>query len=240
MAFKSAFNASELKGSVRATLLGRYYALRVIRACVTTYVDKFGDKVSTNVLSETAQALIITLGLVCDYKALMEALGESSDGVTVANVKERFKSLYADWQDRVRLEASIDGASVQSTFDAYVKSFDSHVSEMGDAVITLLGKETSYKQGKAIPQAGNMGLPRVQDVEVTTVKDKNGKEKRVTRKIVDKFGKPLMVYPTEPLWDKVPRSEQSAAFAAARFTEVKGSLLVGLKASVSGVVIKAD
>ena len=240
MAFKSAFNASELKGSVRATLLGRYYALRVIRACVTTYVDKFGDKVSTNVLSETAQALILTLGLVCDYKALMEALGESSDGVTVANVKERFKSLYADWQDRVRLEASIDGASVQSTFDAYVKSFDSHVSEMGDAVITLLGKETSYKQGKAIPQAGNMGLPRVQATEIETVKDKNGKEKRVTRKIVDKFGKPLMVYPTEPLWDKVPRSEQSAAFAAARFTEVKGSLLVGLKASVSGVVIKAD
>ena len=238
--FKSAFNASEIKGSVRATLLGRYYALRVIRACMTTYVDKFGDKVSVNVLSENAQALIITLGLVCDYKSLMEALGEVTDGVTVANVKERFKALYADWQDRVRLEACVDGDSVQSTFDAYVKSFDSHVSEMGDAVITLLGKETSYKQGKAIPLAGNMGLPRVQATEVETVKDKNGREKKVTRKIVDKFGKPLMVYPTEPLWDKIPRSEQSAAFAAARFTEVKGSLLVGLKASVSGVVIKAD
>lgn len=240
MAFKSAFNASELNGSVRATLLGRYYALRVIKACMTTYVDKFGDKVSTNVLSANAQALILTLGLVCDYKALMEALGESSDGVTVANVKERFKSLYADWQERVKLESIVDGASVQSAFDAYVKSFDSHVSEMGDAVITLLGKETSYKQGKAIPQAGNMGLPRVQATEVETVKDKNGKDKNVTRKLVDKFGKPLMVYPTEPLWDKIPRSEQSAAFAAARFTEVKGSLLVGLKASVSGVVIKAD
>ena len=235
MAFKSAFNSSELKGSVRATLLGRYYALRVIKACMTTYVDKFGDKVATNVLSATTQALILTLGLVCDYKALMEALGESSDGVTVANVKERFKTLYSDWQEQVRLEASVNGTNVQSTFDAYVKAFDSHVSEMGDAVITLLGKETSYKQGKAIPQAGNMGLPRVQATEVTTVKDKN-----VTRKLVDKFGKPLMVYPTEPLWDKVPRSEQSAAFAAARFTEVKGSLLVGLKASVSGVVIKAD
>ena len=240
MAFKSAFNSSELKGSVRATLLGRYYALRVIKACMTTYVDRNGDKVSTNVLSATAQALILTLGLVCDYKALMEALGESSDGVTVANVKERFKTLYADWQDRVRLESSVDGASVQSTFDAYVKAFDSHVSEMGDAVITLLGKETSYKQGKAIPLAGNMGLPRIQATEIETVKDKNGKEKKVTRKLVDQFGKPLMVYPTEPLWDKIPRSEQSAAFAAARFTEVKGSLLVGLKASVSGVVIKAD
>lgn len=240
MAFKSAFNASELNGSVRATLLGRYYALRVIKACMTTYVDKFGDKVSTNVLSANAQALILTLGLVCDYKALMEALGESSDGVSVANVKERFKMLYSDWQERVKLESSINGADVQSTFDKYVKSFDSHVSEMGDAVITLLGKETSYKQGKAIPQAGNMGLPRVQATEVETVKDKNGKEKKVTRKLVDRFGKPLMVYPTEPLWDKIPRSEQSAAFAAARFTEVKGSLLVGLKASVSGVVIKAD
>ena len=240
MAFKSAFNASELKGTVRATLLGRYYALRVINACMTTYVDRNGDKVSTNVLDANAQASIIALGLVCDYKALMEALGESSDGVSIANVKERFKTLYADWQERVRLEASIDGDSVQSTFNAYVKSFDAHVSEMGDAVITLLGKETSYKQGKAIPQAGNMGLPRVQAVEVETVKDKNGKEKKVTRKLVDKFGKPLMVYPTEPLWDKIPRSEQSAAFAAARFTEVKGSLLVGLKASVSGVVIKAD
>ena len=240
MAFKSAFNASELKGSVRATLLGRYYALRVIRACMTTYVDKFGDKVSTNVLSANAQALILTLGLVADYKALMEALGESSDGVTVSNVKERFKALYADWQDRVRLESSVDGDSVQSTFDAYVKAFDSHVSEMGDAVITLLGKETSYKQGKAIPLAGNMGLPRVQATETIEVTDKNGKTKNVTRKLVDRFGKPLMVYPTEPLWDKIPRSEQSAAFAAARFTEVKGSLLVGLKASVSGVVIKAD
>ena len=240
MAFKSAFNSSVLTGQVRATLLGRYYALRVIRACMTTYVDRFGDKVSTNVLSTNAQELIITLGLVCDYKALMEALGESSDGITIANVKERFKTLYADWKERVRLEANVDGGNVQSTFDAYVKAFDFHVSEMGDAVITLLGKETSYKQGKAIPLAGNMGLPRVQDTEVTTVKDKNGKEKKVTRKIVDKFGKPLMVYPTEPLWDKVPRSEQSAAFAAARFTEVKGSLLVGLKASVSGVVLKAD
>ena len=239
MTFKSAFKSSELKGSVRATLLGRYYALRVINACLTTYVDRDGNKVSTNVLNANAQALILTLGLVCDYKALMEALGESAEGVTVANVKERFKTLYSDWQERVRLEASVDG-SVQSTFDAYVKSFDSHVSEMGDAVITLLGKETSYKQGKAIPQAGNMGLPRVQATEIETVKDKNGKEKKVTRKLVDRFGKPLMVYPTEPLWDKIPRSEQSAAFATARFTEVKGSLLVGLKASVSGVVIKAD
>ena len=240
MAFKSAFNASELKGSVRATLLGRYYALRVIRACMTTYVDRNGDKVSTNVLSATAQALILTLGLVCDYKSLMEALGESSDGVSIANVKERFKSLYSDWQEQVRLEASVDGADVQSKFDAYVKAFDSHVSEMGDAVVTLLGKETSYKQGKAIPLAGNMGLPRVQATETIEVTDKNGKTKKTTRKLVDKFGKPLMVYPTEPLWDKIPRSEQSAAFAAARFTEVKGSLLVGLKASVSGVVIKAD
>lgn len=240
MAFKSAFNASELKGSVRATLLGRYYALRVIKACMTTYVDKFGDKVSTNVLSATAQASILAIALVCDYKAMMEALGESPEGVSVANVKERFKTLYADWQEQVKLESSIDGADVQSTFDKYVKAFDSYVSEMGDAVVTLLGKETSYKQGRSIPQAGNMGLPRVQATEVTVVKDKNGKDKNVTRKLVDKFGKPLMVYPTEPLWDKIPRSEQSAAFAAARFTEVKGSLLVGLKASVSGVVIKAD
>lgn len=240
MAFKSAFNASELKGSVRATLLGRYYALRVIRACMTTYVDENGDKVSTNVLSATTQALILTLGLVCDYKALMEALGESSDGVTVANVKERFKTLYSDWQEQVKLEASVDGSDVQSKFDAYVKAFDGHVSEMGDAVITLLGKETSYKQGKAIPLAGNMGLPRIQATETIEVTDKNGKTKKTVRKLVDKFGKPLMVYPTEPLWDKIPRSEQSAAFAAARFTEVKGSLLVGLKASVSGVVIKAD
>lgn len=238
--FKSAFNPSTLKGSVRATLLGRYYALRVIKACNTTYVDRNGDKVATNVLSTTAQAQIIALGLVADFRALMEALGEDSSGVSVANVKERFKTLYADWQDRVRLEAQIDGADVQSTFDAYVKAFDEHVSEMGDAIVTLLGKETSYKQGKAIPLAGNMGLPRVQATEVETVKDKNGKEKRIVRKLVDKFGKPLMVYPTEPLWDKIPRSEQSAAFAAARFTEVKGSLLVGLKASVSGVVLKAD
>ena len=122
MAFKSAFNASELKGTVHATLLGRYYALRVIRSCMTTYVDRFGDKVSTNVLSANAQALILTLGLVCDYKALMEALGESSDGVTVANVKERFKMLYSDWQERVKLESTVDGAGVQSTFDAYVTS----------------------------------------------------------------------------------------------------------------------
>lgn len=240
MAFKSAFSASEVKGCVRATLLGRYYALRVIAACKTTYVDENGCKVATNVLSETAQAAIITLGLVCDYKSLMEALGESSDGVSIANVKERFKTLYSDWQESVRLESQIDGNSVQSTFDAYVKAFDGHVTEMGDAIVTLLGKETSYKQGKAIPRAGNMGLPKVQATEVTTVKDKNGKEKRVTRKLVDQYGKPLMVYPTEPLWDKIPRSEQSAAFAAARYTEVKGSLLVGLRAQVSGVVIKAD
>ena len=237
--FKSAFNSSSVNGCVRATLLGRYYAMRVIDACRTTFVDKYGDKVSTNVLSATAQAQIIALGLVCDYRSLMEALGESSDGATAANVKERFKALYADWQEHVRLE-SVDANSVQSTFDKYVKAFDSHVPEMGDAIVTMLGKETSYKQGKAIPLAGNMGLPRVQATEVETIVDKNGKEKRITRKLVDRFGKPLMVYPTEPLWDKIPRSEQSAAFAAARYTEVKGSLLVGLRASVSGVVIKAD
>lgn len=75
--FKSAFNSSTLKGSVRATLLGRYYALRVIKACMTTYVDKNGDKVSTNVLSETTQATILTIALVCDYKSLMEALGRT-------------------------------------------------------------------------------------------------------------------------------------------------------------------
>lgn len=240
MAFKSAFNSSKVSGCVRATLLGRYYALRVIKACDTTYVDKFGDKVSTNVLSETAQAQIIALGLVCDYRAMMEALGEDSDGVSIANVKERFKTLYSAWQESVRLESRVDGADVQSTFDKYVKAFDAHVTEMGDAIVALLGKATSFKQGKAIPLAGNMGLPMVQATEVETVKDKNGKEKKVTRKLVDKFGKPLMIYPTEPLWDKVPRSEQSAAFAAARYTEVKGSLLVGLKASISGVVIKAD
>lgn len=150
------------------------------------------------------------------------SFGEDSTGVTVANVKERFKTLYADWQDRVRLESQIDGNGVQSTFDAYVKAFDGHVSEMGDAIVTLLGKETSYKQGKAIPLAGNMGLPRVQATETTIVKDKNGKDKKVTRKLVDKFGKPLMVYPTEPLWDKIPRSEQSAALRPPASLKLRG------------------
>lgn len=149
--FKSAFNSSKVNGCVRATLLGRYYALRVIKACDTTYVDENGCKVSTNVLSETAQAQIIALGLVCDYRAMMEALGESSDGISIANVKERFKTLYSAWQESVRLESRVDGSNVQSTFDAYVKAFDGHVSEMGDAIVALLGKETSFKQGKLFP-----------------------------------------------------------------------------------------
>ena len=81
--FHSAFGATKVTGQVRAALLGRSYAMRVIAAGKRTYLDEDDNPVEYNVLSATAQAQIIALGLVTDYKCMCGALGEKSDGVTI-------------------------------------------------------------------------------------------------------------------------------------------------------------
>mgnify|MGYP006974589583 CR=1 FL=1 len=239
--FHSAFGATKVTGQVRASLLGRSYAMRVIAAGKRTYLDEDGDPIEYNVLSATAQAQIIALGLVTDYKCMCGALGEKSDGVTISSVKEDFKVLYEQWREAVRLDNSVDGDEVKNTFDKYVKAFRDNCSDVGDAITDMLTKKTSYLQGKQIPDVPDLSKKPVRKTETVTEVQPDGSVQTKQVGLVDRFGKPVMVYPARKLWTTdVPLSEQSAIMAAARFTEISASLVIALKASVKGVMIKVD
>ena len=240
MSFSSAFSATKVTGQVRANLLGRSFALRVIAAGKRTYLDEDGDPVEYNVLSATAQSQIIALGLVTDYKCMCGALGEKSDGVTISTVKEDFKVLYEQWREAVRLDNTVDGDEVKNTFDRYVKAFRDNCSDVGDAITDMLTKKTSYLQGKQIPDVPDISKPAVRATEKVTEVQKDGSLRTRTVKLVDKYGKPVMIHPTKKLWtEEIPTAAQCDLLAAARFTKVSASLVVALKAATTGVMLKS-
>jgi len=239
MSFSSAFSATKVTGQVRANLLGRSFALRVIAAGKRTYLDEDDNPVEYNVLSTTAQTQIIALGLLTDYRCICGALGQKSDGCTVADVVENFKVLYSQWREQVRIENSVDGTEVKKTFDAYVKAFRDSCSDVGDAVIDLLKKKTTYLQGKQIPDVPDLSKKPVRKTETVTEVQADGSIKSKIVRIVDRYGKPVMIHPTKKLWtEEIPTAAQCDLFAAARFTKVSASLVVALKAATTGVMLK--
>lgn len=239
MSFSSAFSATKVTGQVRAALLGRSYAMRVIAAGKRTYLDEDDNPVEYNVLNVTAQAQIIALGLVTDYKCMCGALGQKSDGVTVSTVKENFRELYEQWREAVRLDNTVDGDEVKNTFDKYVKAFRDSCSDVGDAITDMLTKKTSYLQGKQIPDVPDLSKPAVRATEKVTEVQKDGSIRSKTVKLVDKYGKPVMVHTTRKLWtEEIPTAAQCDLLAAARFTKVSASLVVALKAATTGVMLK--
>ena len=237
--FSSAFSATKVTGQVRANLLGRAFALRVIAAGKRTYLDEDGDPVEYNVLNSTAQAQIIALGLVTDYRCMCGALGQKSDGVTVANVKEDFKVLYGQWREAVRLDNTVDGDEVKNVFDKYVKAFRDNCSDVGDAITDMLTKKTSYLQGKQIPDVPDLSKKPVRKTETVTEVQADGSIKSKVVKLVDSYGKPVMVHPTKKLWtEEIPTAAQCDLLAAARYTQISASLVVALKAATTGVMLK--
>ena len=237
--FNSAFGATKVTGQVRAALLGRSYALRVIAAGKRTYLDEDGDPIEYNVLSATAQAQIIALGLVTDYKCMCGALGET-DGVTVSTVKEDFKVLYNQWREAVRLDNTVDGDEVKNTFDRYVKAFRDNCSDVGDAITDMLTKKTSYLQGKQIPDVPDLSKKPVRKTETVSEVQPDGSIKSKVVKIVDRYGKPVMIHPTKKLWtEEIPTAAQCDLLAAARYTQISASLVVALKAATTGVMLKS-
>lgn len=238
--FNSAFGATKVTGQVRAALLGRSYALKVIAAGKRTYLDEDDNPVEYNVLSTTAQAQIIALGLVTDYKCMCGALGEKSDGVTISTVKEDFKVLYEQWREAVRLDNSVDGDEVKNVFDKYVKAFRDACSDVGDAITDMLTKKTSYLQGKQIPDVPDLSKPAVRATEKVTEVQADGSLRTRTVKLVDRYGKPVMIHPTKKLWsEEIPTAAQCDLLAAARYTQISASLVVALKAATTGVILKS-
>lgn len=238
--FHAAFGPSKVTGQVRASLLGRSYAMRVIAAGKRTYLDEDGDPVEYNVLNATAQAKIIALGLVCDYRCMCGALGEKSDGVTVSTVKEDFKVLYEQWREAVRLDNTVDGDEVKNVFDKYVKAFRDGCSEVGDAITDVLTEATAYLQGKQIPDVPDLSKKPVRKTETITEVQADGSVKTKIVKLVDQYGKPVMVHPTKKLWtEEIPTAAQCDLLAAARYTQISASLVVALKAATTGVMLKS-
>lgn len=241
MAYAFSGAPSKVTAQVRASLLGRAHALRVIGAGESSYVDFDNNAVSYNVLSATAQAQIIGLGLITDFKCMSESLGERADSVTVADVRDNFKDMYKQWKEQVRLENTVNGDDLKSTFDKYVAAFKVHATEAGDAIEEMITKPTSFLQGNQIPNVPDYSKAKYQKTETVSEVQPDGSVQTKQVGLVDRFGKPVMVYPARKLWTTdVPLSEQSAIMAAARFTEISASLVIALKASVKGVMIKVD
>ena len=239
MSFSSAFSATKVTGQVRANLLGRSFALRVIAAGKRTYLDEDDNPVEYNVLNATAQAQIIALGLLTDYRCICGALGQKSDGCTVADVVENFKVLYSQWREAVRLDNTVDGDEVKNTFDRYVKAFRDSCSDVGDAITDMLTKKTTYLQGKQIPDVPDLSKKPVRATEKVTEVQADGSLRTRTVKLVDKYGKPVMIHPTKKLWtEEIPTAAQCDLLAAARYTQISASLVVALKAATTGVMLK--
>ena len=105
----------------------------------------------------------------------------------------------------------------------------------------MFPKPTSFSQGNPIPDGPDSSKATYQKTDTVSVEQPDGSVQTQQVGLVDRFGKPVMVYPARKLWTTdVPLSEQSAIMAAARFTEISASLVIALKASVKGVMIKVD
>ena len=117
--FDSVLTTDEVvKGWVHATPLCRSYAMRVISAGKTNYLDKSGANVDTNVFTGTFRKRLIAVALVADYKAMCVSLGKDSSGVLWENVVERYSHIYDAWKDSLTLSGSCDFTKVKAVWDA--------------------------------------------------------------------------------------------------------------------------
>ena len=85
----------------------------------------------------------------------------------------------------------------------------------------------------------DISKPAVRATEKVTEVQKDGSLRTRTVKLVDKYGKPVMIHPTKKLWtEEIPTAAQCDLLAAARFTKVSASLVVALRAATTGVMLK--
>ena len=98
---------------------------------------------------------------------------------------------------------------------------------------------SDYLQGKQIPDVPDISKPAVRATEKVTEVQEDGSLRTRTVKLVDKYGKPVMIHPTKKLWtEDIPTAAQCDLLAAARFTKVSASLVVALRAATTGVMLK--
>lgn len=152
--FDSVLTTDEVvKGWVHATPLCRSYALRVIAAGKTNYLDKSGANVDTNVFTGTFRKRLIAVALVADYKSMCVSLGKDSSGVLWENVVERYSHMYDAWKDSLTLSGSCDFTKVKSVWDAYINAVRKEIPTMAQDILKHLSSDTdAFLHGSEIPE----------------------------------------------------------------------------------------
>ena len=151
--FDSVLTTDEVvKGWVKATPLCRSYALRVIAAGKTNYLDKSGANVDTNVFTGTFRKRLIAVALVADYKAMCVSLGKDSTGVLWENVVERYSHIYDAWKDSLTLSGSCDFTKVKTVWDAYVNAVRKEIPTMAQDILKHLSDTDAFLRGSEIPE----------------------------------------------------------------------------------------
>lgn len=151
--FDSVLTTDEVvKGWVKATPLCRSYALRVISAGKTNYLDKSGANVDTNVFTGTFRKRLIAVALVADYKAMCVSLKKDSTGVLWENVVERYSHVYDAWKDSLTLSGSCDFTKVKTVWDAYVNAVRKEIPTMAQDILKHLSDTDAFLRGSEIPE----------------------------------------------------------------------------------------
>ena len=151
--FDSVLTTDEVvKGWVHATPLCRSYALRVISAGKTNYLDESGANVDTNVFTGTFRKRLVAVALVADYKAMCVSLGKDSSGVLWENVVERYSHVYDAWKDSLTLSGSCDFTKVKTVWDAYVNAVRKEIPTMAQDILKHLSDTDAFLTGDAIPE----------------------------------------------------------------------------------------
>ena len=152
-AFDSVLTTDEVvKGWVHATPLCRSYALRVIAAGRTNYLDKSGANVDTNVFTGTFRKRLIAVALVADYKAMCVSLKKDSTGVLWENVVERYSHIYDAWKDSLTLSGSCDFTKVKAVWDAYISAVRKEIPTMAQDILKHLSDTDAFLRGSEIPE----------------------------------------------------------------------------------------
>lgn len=153
MVFDSVLTTDEVvKGWVHATPLCRSYALRVIAAGKTTYLDASGASVDTNVFTGVFRKRLIAVALVADYKAMCVSLGKDPAGVLWENVVERYAHVYDTWKDSLTLTGSCDFTKVKSVWDKYIDAVRDEIPTMAQDILRHLSDSDAFLSGDAIPE----------------------------------------------------------------------------------------
>ena len=151
--FDSVLTTDEVvKGWVHATPLCRSYAMRVIAAGKTNYLDKSGANVDTNVFTGTFRKRLVAVALVADYKAMCISLGKDSTGVLWENVVERYSHVYDAWKDSLTLSGSCDFTKVKAVWDAYVNAVRKEIPTMAQDILKHLSDTDAFLSGSEIPE----------------------------------------------------------------------------------------